>query len=111
MAIVVLPVSIHAPVWGRTVLLDPPVPTNASVSIHAPVWGRTATARYARDGVAVFQSTPPCGGERCRRAGPRGNSLGFNPRPRVGANTTLPNGPTCCPRFQSTPPCGGERHV
>ena len=56
-------VSIHAPVWGRTLYAANVAWKNALVSIHAPVWGRTA---YPWS--------------------PAQWTKGFNPRPRVGAN-------------------------
>ena len=55
-------VSIHAPVWGATVIT---IQTwfESGVSIHAPVWGATinAVATYRRK---KFQSTRPCGARR-----------------------------------------------
>ena len=100
-----LPVSIHAPAWGATPVIDRPAPINMvsihapawgatgegstevngiRVSIHAPAWGATAVLIFSFDSL-LFQSTPPHGG---RRGGPL-SSLGgnsFNPRPRMGGD-------------------------
>ena len=59
----IINVSIHAPVWGATVL----TPTNSvdhKVSIHAPVWG------------ATFACVTLISGD-----------VGFNPRTRVGCDS------------------------
>ncbi len=55
-------VSIHAPVWGATVLLVK-IDRVGDVSIHAPVWG--ATTPFVLPRLQIF---------------------GFNPRPRVGGD-------------------------
>ncbi len=79
------------------------------VSIHAPAWGATGhRSRGARG--AEFQSTPPRGGRPRMRTGRlAGQSLGFNPRPRVGGDAS--DRPDRADRqgFQSTPPRGGRR--
>jgi len=77
-----------------------------------------------------FQSTPPRGGRRCPRGRPRGPSTvsihapawgatvpggdegapgGFNPRPRVGGDSSGPRNSLARWVFQSTPPRGGRR--
>ena len=53
-------VSIHAPVWGAT-LLRASTLIYPRVSIHAPVWGATSGGQAVKAG-ALFQSTPPYGG-------------------------------------------------
>ena len=80
LGVVVLPVSIHAPVWGATVALfgenahyafQFTRPCGArqeakkqykmiEVSIHAPVWGATNIGSYIRMEYR-FQFTRPCG--------------------------------------------------
>ena len=76
------PISIHAPVWGATYmhfcsrLLK-------KISIHAPVWGATAAQ----------------GNHQQRHKH-------FNPRSRVGSDTTGTVRQTTSSRFQSTLPCG-----
>ena len=78
-----LVVSIHAPVWGATRLID--LDKNVlTVSIHAPVWGATQRRHnfyYER----LFQSTHPCG-VRPLQCSLSHNLYGFNPRTRVGCD-------------------------
>ena len=107
-------VSIHAPVWGRTlreaimVLKGrrfnprPRVGANLgrgisagklmAVSIHAPVWGRTSSTTNIYTVEYEFQSTPPCGGERGGCLTGAVVAVRFNPRPRVGANVAASAG-------------------
>ena len=54
-----LGVSIHAPVWGATIVTHKTF-LSSRVSIHAPVWGATATGQPLLVGYK-FQSTHPCG--------------------------------------------------
>ena len=78
----------------------------AEVSIHAPVRGATGCT-VCRQGVGVFQSTPPCGGRliflpiitpiQC-----------FNPRPRAGGDQSLPGGPSWINCFNPRPRAGGD---
>ena len=117
-------VSIHAPVWGATIvwgmpfllilfqsthpcgvrrrkvtLKDAPI----SVSIHAPVWGATYPCPIC--------ATSGCFNPRTRVGCDVIGSLlslpflRFNPRTRVGCDPTKPNKPSR-PKFQSTHPCG-----
>ncbi len=91
----ILAVSIHAPVWGATVLFLSfwriafgfnPRPRmggdlrcvrraaeNVWVSIHAPVWGATAFLEVIV-GVVEFQSTPPYGGRHSEPYGADGEA-------------------------------------
>ena len=79
-------VSIHAPVWGATLLGDSTT-IEWYVSIHAPVWGATLLAeRFGR--CIVFQSTHPCGVRHFDESN-FGSDECFNPRTRVGCD--LPN--------------------
>ena len=55
---------------------------------------------------AIFQSTPPCGGDR-REQIRRGGPVDFNPRPLAGA-TSINLALRDTLLFQSTPPCGGD---
>ena len=100
-------VSIHAPVWGRTRCQDRSLRRDA-VSIHAPVWGRTNTCGMFQNVPGVSIHAPVWGRTICCPC-PKHRPLGFNPRPRVGANTTQATPWPPCTAFQSTPPCGGER--
>ena len=101
------PVSIHAPVWGRTALTTSPLEkppcfnprprvganhasnvawSNAlGVSIHAPVWGRTTNPHPLATRTTSFNPRPRVGANAAgvARGGTRPS---FNPRPRVGAN-------------------------
>ena len=98
------------------------------ISIHAPLRGRLSCFWWSR-ALAIFQSTPPCGGDASPSPGIRKWRY-FNPRPLAGAtfpprhpghrptisihaplrgrpSVTGPMVPTAI--FQSTPPCGGDR--
>ncbi len=98
-------VSIHAPAWGATEgvrFLFPP----KGVSIHAPAWGATKLPDVCCC-CRSFQSTPPHGGRPTNSLMESFNS-GFNPRPRMGGDTTSP--PSClliyC--FNPRPRMGGD---
>ena len=100
------------------------------ISIHAPAWGATDIPRSTR-AMSAFQSTLPRGERQAGHGGitasfgfqstlPRGERrLGarpvqrrgkyFNPRSRVGSDTTLPTLKASTSIFQSTLP-RGERH-
>ena len=81
--IVFMMISIHAPLRGRRsnihrrLLVFP-------ISIHAPLRGRPKINKY-KTMDKIFQSTPPCGGDKGR---------GQKNKPHL--------------KFQSTPPCGGD---
>ena len=81
-------VSIHAPAWGATAHACALGLDLSRVSIHAPAWGATS------DRGAVLSARTP----------------GFNPRPRVGGDTTgrQRQHVLLLDRFQSTPPRGGR---
>ena len=97
-------VSIHAPAGGATyAALGGGV--GEVVSIHAPAWGATLFSGHSKASF-LFQSTPPHGGRRPCRWCVRSRWC-FNPRPRMGGDST---GSTALPPvvFQSTPPYGGR---
>ncbi len=120
-------VSIHAPRAGANALNRSLNVFESMVSIHAPARGRTGSpiaslhcrfcfnprpraganrrSRSIAQGLIVFQSTPPRGGELSMMP-LHGLSAGFNPRPRAGANQ--PKWIQDEFLFQSTPPRGGE---
>ena len=57
--------------------------------------------------LALFQSTPPCGGDsKCPKR--HKGRVYFNPRPLAGA-TAVVSFQLFQGRFQSTPPCGGDQ--
>ena len=102
-----MPVSIHAPAWGAT-RKDCWCPSLAQVSIHAPAWGATGKQIGQTSKMPVFQSTPPRGGRRGACFSSKGVK-GFNPRPRVGGDSSLVIiGLQVNRMFQSTPPRGGR---
>ncbi len=78
-------VSIHAPAWGATTTSTPPFMQDPFQS--TPPRGGRLIAGVGRSGGNAFQSTPPRGGRpgwysawaACSR---------FNPRPRVGGDTS-----------------------
>ena len=57
---------------------------------------------------AVFQSTPPCGGDGSCPPHPPITIGDFNPHPLAGA-TKMAFQRMIDKRFQSTPPCGGDQ--
>ena len=60
-----------------------------------------------RSHVFLFQSTPPCGGD--REDHPENvNGGDFNPRPHAGATKSGRLKVFRIGKFQSTPPCGGD---
>ena len=80
-------ISIHAPLRGRPTA-DGSDCLAAAISIHAPLRGRPALRSIASN-IHIFQSTPPCGGDRHGRQSQAGCSHHFNPRPLAGATGTL----------------------
>ena len=99
-------ISIHAPAWGATEL-DSDLQDNLNISIHAPAWGATFIA-ISRLYPSRFQSTRP-----------RGARLLFNPyideisifqstRPR-GARLRQVHLIALINKFQSTRPRGARR--
>ncbi len=80
-------VSIHAPAWGATDQWRSHRRRRTRVSIHAPAWGATADVSAS-----------------CGRA------LGFNPRARVGRDTSQVRcADAAMQAFQSTRPRGARR--
>ena len=79
-------VSIHAPAWGATRMWNRRVKEDY-VSIHAPAWGATRDYFTTARPWPQFQSTHPRG---VRPAwSPRScGSAGFNPRTRVGCDSS-----------------------
>ena len=76
------------------------------VSIHAPAWGATAVLILRRACWIWFQSTHPRGVRRlpAQKSTYRGQC--FNPRTRVGCDTSSPRAGNCSKTFQSTHPRG-----
>ena len=58
------------------------------ISIHAPMRGRLSAAALSAS-IALFQSTPPCGGDGKVKQ-PVQPQLNFNPRPHAGATDHCP---------------------
>ena len=81
-------VSTHAPAWGATIA-SLPLAGVADVSTHAPAWG--ATTACGLDVIFYqFQPTRPHGAR--LDAGTDGGKLRrFNPRARMGRDTTQAN--------------------
>ncbi len=77
-------VSIHAPAWGAT-RITPHHGFHGSVSIHAPAWGATVYSRYYNN-----------------------ISTSFNPRARVGRDTSASILYLTSASFQSTRPRGAR---
>ena len=77
-----------------------------TVSIHAPVWGATIIILIPMV-VFLFQSTHPCGVRQTGQAQSEPQRC-FNPRTRVGCDG-IPTIRFICKLFQSTHPCGVRR--
>ena len=124
-----LPVSTHAPVWGRQ---EDPYDYNSmdgfnsrprmgatvppkqkagygKVSTHAPVWGRLVV-HPATNRPQQFQLTPPYGGDCPLYGGGKGGLPVSTHAPVWGRQhyRALPSGNL---RFQLTPPYGGDRDL
>ena len=78
-------VSIHAPGRGATPAFAPAWPGCGGFNPR-PRTGGDGPARVAPHRPAWFQSTPPDGGRRQRRATGRLSASSFNPRPRTGGD-------------------------
>ena len=102
------------------------------ISIHAPVWGATRGSTNRHGVPRSFQSTHPCGVRRSHLPGflalrafqsthPCGVRLRrwllvhpnwyFNPRTRVGCDSSTTSALASMIPFQSTHPCGVRRGV
>ena len=87
-------VSIHAPAWGATPVVDAYRGHDAGVSIHAPAWG--ATSRRACSSPSRWRFNP-----RTRVGCDHGTAPalcpdpGFNPRTRVGCDAARSRCPRC----------------
>src|SRR5437763_1350006 len=75
------------------------------VSIHAPAWGATAAAPFALAVTKVSIHAPAWGATILRPSG-RGRWAGFNPRSRVGSDSSAWPSSSCLASFQSTLPRG-----
>ena len=76
------------------------------VSIHAPAWGATTLLETAVCGALMFQSTHPRGVRRATRRSRWCWRASFNPRTRVGCDASSPGGGARNLTFQSTHPRG-----
>ena len=122
-------VSIHAPAWGATVVLQKLVddvvfqstrPRGArpgladqammllSVSIHAPAWGATSLLSRGVGQKAVSIHAPAWGATAARAVFHKGQYR-FNPRARVGRDAAVEAADTGDEVFQSTRPRGARR--
>ena len=79
------------------------LPSN-HISIHAPMWGATVM-RWFIFRVIIFQSTHPCGVRR-HEIGKTKHHKYFNPRTHVGCDVSLACLIPLSSVFQSTHPCG-----
>ena len=104
------PVSIHAPAWGATCRH---VRQRAClrVSIHAPAWGATPAQPAAGTTAGRFQSTHPRGVRLHFHAISLPEGAGFNPRTRVGCDSSMAMPPAMASLFQSTHPRGVRPHL
>ena len=118
------------PVWGRAEHYAPAALARP-ISIHAPVWGRTTKERRTGAWLTRFQFTPPCGGggyaqrrrgqhrdisihapvwgrAHIRRRAPQRQRISIH-APVWGRAGSSAACRTRTSQFQFTPPCGGGR--
>ena len=101
----ILPVSIHAPAWGATSLSCNIPPRRGGFQSTHPRGVRQQHGDAARDGFVVSIHAPAWGATALvRRMSVR--ALCFNPRTRVGCDTSRRNRPAPRKQFQSTHPRG-----
>ena len=79
-------VSIHAPAWGATLDADK-LRRLTTVSIHAPAWGATVASVAGTPGCPVSIHAPAWGAT-FTTSRIRSNFSGFNPRARMGRDTS-----------------------
>ena len=97
-------ISIHAPLRGRHRVCEKN-PAHLEISIHAPLRGRRKNpvpTSYS----ALFQSTPPCGGD-MRQMLPQ-DIAAISIHAPLRGRLVFPVILCFYPGFQSTPPCGGD---
>ena len=80
----------------------------SDVSIHAPAWGATITRSPRSPVMFLFQSTRPRGARREERRHRQQQTVGFNPRARVGRDACRFLSNTADLMFQSTRPRGAR---
>ena len=103
--VLLLIVSIHAPAWGATRIPQASC-GKYRVSIHAPAWGATHM-RLDSACSMPFQSTRPHGA-RLDVPAVTVPKLGFNPRARMGRDSTVSPAEKAMLKFQSTRPHGAR---
>ena len=82
-----LTISIHAPVWGATVVTLAFLKSNL-ISIHAPVWGATFIVYTSKFIFKYFNSRSRVGSDYIYIYNLRADG-NFNSRSRVGSDCTL----------------------
>ena len=80
-------VSIHAPAWGATHRQARPARTSG-VSIHAPAWGATASGLWRVTSLSHVSIHAPAWGATVPLVPTLRQELGFNPRTRVGCDSS-----------------------
>ena len=98
------PISIHAPLRERPLLLSP-CQSIHRISIHAPSRERLVDKIFLSE-ILAFQSTLPCGSDTQDSLDFAGSTY-FNPRSLAGATEKGLYEPRT-KRFQSTLPCGSD---
>ena len=101
-------VSIHAPAWGATRVMERAALV-AGVSIHAPAWGATRIDQWVFDIVNNVSIHAPAWGATSVLCAPGRGAGRFNPRARVGRDSSLRINSICKILFQSTRPRGARR--
>ena len=80
-------ISIHVPAWGTTPDIHRYI-YDCIISIHVPAWGTTGISLSDNRKIVLFQSTFPRG-ERLFTVNLACNCHNFNPRSRVGNDSTV----------------------
>ena len=99
-------VSIHAPLWGATLIAGVSVAPSGSFNPRALV-GRDFFISIYFYNLLLFQSTRPCGARR-RSMVLRQLMARFNPRALVGRDSRSSGASDAQRWFQSTRPCGAR---
>ena len=100
-------VSTHAPAWGATKLCGHAFCDLVKVSTHAPAWGATRKRRFLLPSDEVSTHAPAWGATHIYFH-LSGLNLGFNPRARMGRDSSRSMTSTLSGLFQPTRPHGAR---
>ena len=98
-------ISIHAPAWGATLVLELRGFFRGVISIHAPAWGATQAQQAMADVIDISIHAPAWGATLAALSA-QSYQEHFNPRSREGSDRGLIAGLLTAVIFQSTLPRG-----